>query len=287
AKELAKTADIVTSNFTPGQMERWCLGYEGLRALRDDVIVASFPVMGSTGPRSHWRGIGSGVGAIAGLAWHSGHADGPPIGLGTLQTDFTLAPLAVAQIVAALLERARTGRGQCIEIAQYEASIQLIDAELMEYLVNGIEAPRLGNRSRFQAPHGVYPCRGVDRWVAIAVRSAIEWQELCRAMGRLDLARRDGLRTLAGRHPVEREIEAASSDWTKERDAWDVADRLQKLGVPASPLQHTGDLLDSDPAMAEFYHSFVHPGGVDFLVQHQPFTWGGKRLPIERAPMLG
>jgi benzylsuccinate CoA-transferase BbsF subunit len=279
--------DVVTDNFSPGQMEKWGLGYEQLRQLRPDIIVASFPVMGSVGPHRHWRAVGNGVVALCGLAGHTGFADRPPVGLGTVHTDFTLAPLAAASIMAALLQREQTGQGQRIEIAQYEAGIHLLDTELLEYLTDGQEAPRRGNRSPYLVPHGVFPCAGDDRWVAIAVRNVLEWQALCLLMGRPDLAARPDLQDVEGRRDHEDEIEAIVAAWTATQDAWQVTELLQSAGIPASPVEHIGDLVDGEPAIQDFLVSFVHPTGVEFIVQNQPFTWHGQRLPVSRAPLLG
>jgi benzylsuccinate CoA-transferase BbsF subunit len=286
-KELLPRFDVVASNFAPTAMTGWGLGYEALRAVKRDIIVASFPVMGHTGPSMDWRAIGNGVTGLSGVAAHTGCADRPPVGLGTLYTDFSLAPIAATLIMAALLERERTGEGQFIEIAQYEAAIHLLDTELLDYLVNGETAPRRGNRSPEYVPHGVFPCRGEDRWVAIAVRNTLEWQQLSDEMERTDLALLPSLQHVEGRRVAEDELEAAITAWTEGLDAYDVAKRLQRRGVPAVALQSTADLVERDEGMRDFFAPFEHPTGVPFLVQHQPFTWDGERLPVSRAPMLG
>ncbi|HZU78029.1 MAG TPA: CoA transferase, partial [Dehalococcoidia bacterium] len=291
ARALARTmiarADVVTSNFTPGQMESWGFGYEDLRRIRPDIIVASLPVMGRTGPKRGWRGIGNSVVAMSGLAGHMGFPDRPPIGLGTLQTDFTSPLFAAAAVVAALLQRERTGRGQEIEIAQLESAVHLLDTELLDYLLNGVVAPRRGNRSALYAPHGLFPCRGDDRWLALQVRSNLEWQQLCRAIGRPDLATRADLQSLEGRREAEDELEAAIADWSRNRVAEDAEAELQRLGLIAAAVQHVGDLVERNPGLQEFFLELQHPAGVSMRVQNQPFDWNGHRLAITRGPLLG
>jgi crotonobetainyl-CoA:carnitine CoA-transferase CaiB-like acyl-CoA transferase len=286
ALELVRGADVVTENFTSGVVDRLGLGYEAMRAVKPDIVMASFPVMGSFGPKATWRGIGNSVVAMCGLAGHTGAPDRKPTGV-QLHTDFTLAPLGAMAILAALIQRDRTGCGQYIEVAQYEAGIHLLDTELIEYLANGVTPERRGNRSREMAPHGLFPCAGDDRWVAIAARDTVDWLEICRAMGNAALLQRRDLRTLAGRQAAEDEIEEAISAWTRGRDAWDVADALQRAGVPAGPVEDIEDLLERDPSMAGFFMEFAHPVGVPFLAQNQPFLWNGQRLPIRRAPFFG
>ena len=286
-KELLPSFDIVTSNFAPNAMAGWGLDYDSLRAVKRDIIVASFPVMGHSGPRMDWRGIGNSVTGMSGIAAHTGSPDRPPVGLGTLHTDFTLAPIAAAQIMAALLDREQSGEGQFIEIAQYEGALHLLDTELLDYLVNGVVAPRRGNRSAEYVPHGVFRCVGEDRWVAIAVRNTLEWQQLCDEMDRPNLASRPELQHLEGRRSAEEELEGAIETWTGELEAERVAERLQRRGVPAAALEDVGDLAERDEGMHEFFVEFEHPRGVPFMVQNQPFTLDGERLPVSRAPLLG
>ena len=138
ARQLAARADVVTSNYTPDRLERWGLGYDALRAIRPDIIVANWAVMGIRGPHSGWRSYGSGIVAMCGLAHLTGFPGRDPFGLGTLHTDFTVPYFGATQVMAALLHRERTGQGQYLELAQYEASIHLLDTELIEHL-NGDE----------------------------------------------------------------------------------------------------------------------------------------------------
>jgi benzylsuccinate CoA-transferase BbsF subunit len=287
AKELVRQCDIVTSNFTPDRMARWGLGYDDLRAVKPDIIVASMPVMGSAGSHSGWRAVGNGVVAMSGLNAHTGFPDRPPIGLGVLHSDFTSPYFGALQIAAAVHQRNRTGQGQFIELAQYEATVHLLDTEPLEFLVNGKLAERHGNGSSHYAPHGVYPCRGDDRWIATAARDDAEWRALCGVLGLESLAARADLATLAGRIAAHDELDAAIAAVTRERDAWDLSAALQAARVPASPVEDVGDLAGRDPMHEGFLKEIVHPAGVTMLLQHEPITWNGERLPLERAPFMG
>lgn len=287
AKELAACSDVVTSNFTPDRMDRWGLGYQNLKLVREDIIVASMPVMGTEGQRSSWRAVGNGVIAIAGLNAHTGFPGREPFGLGTLHSDFTSPYLGALQIMAAIHHRNQTGEGQFIELAQYEATIHLLDTELLEYVVNGHSPPRRGNTSRQYAPHGVYRCTGEDRWIAISVRNGREWSALCTALDLDDLAHRSELRTLEGRLGATREVDAAISERTRDADDWLLAETLQATGVCASPVENVGDLVHRDPMREGFFKEIQHPAGISMLLQNEPITWNGERLPMERAPFLG
>ena len=286
AYDLIRDADVVTDNFTGGVMKRLGLGYDDLKKINPRIVVASFPVMGTWGPKASWKGIGNSVVALGGLAAHTGEPDRKPTGV-LLHTDFTLAPLAVTAIVSALIQRERTGVGQEVEIPQYEAAIHLLDTELIEQLANGVTPPRRGNRSPEMAPHGLFQCAGDDRWLALGVRDTVDWLELCRVIGRDDLAARDDLRTLDGRKAAEDEIESAISEWTSQQDVWTATACLEAAGVPAGPNEDIEDLVESDPSMRGFFHEFEHPVGIKFMAQNQPFLWNGERLPIRRAPLFG
>ncbi|MDE2893123.1 MAG: CoA transferase [Chloroflexota bacterium] len=286
AYDLIREADVVTDNFTGGVMKRLGLGFDDLKKINPRIVVCSLPVMGTWGPKASWKGIGNSVVALCGLAAHTGAADRKPTGV-LLHTDFTLGPLAATAILSALIQRDRTGVGQEIEIPQYEAGIHLLDTELIDQLANGKLSERRGNRSPEMAPHGLFRCAGDDRWLALSARDTVDWLEICRVIGRADLAAREDLRTLPGRHAAEDEIEAAISDWTRAQDVWKATATFEAAGVPAGPNEDIEDLVETDPSMEGFFHEFDHPVGIRFMAQNQPFLWNGQRLPIRRAPFFG
>ncbi len=284
--EMLPHFDLVTNNFAPGAMEKFHLTYEELREHKPDLIYASFPVMGTFGPKKSYRGIGNGVTALSGVAGHTGQPDRAPIGIGTLHTDFTLAPIASSLLIAALIHRERTGEGQQIEIAQYEAAVHLLDHELMDALINGVDTPRIGNRSSEYCPHGLFPASGEDSWLAVAVRDRHEWRELCDVIGRRDLAKREDLLTLEGRKAAEDELEAALAAWSAQRDVWEASAMLQSRGIPASPAETAADLAVHDKGAEDLFFRYDR-GEVPFITQHQPFTWNGERLGSRPSPGLG
>src|SRR5207247_8132549 len=112
--------------------------------------------------------------------------------------DMSSAATAAVAILAALRERERTGRGQYIDLAQYEVTVNLIGEAILEQSVNGRTMRRLGNRDPNRAPQGIYRCTGREAWVAISVGSDTDWQAFCRALARPDLAADPSLDTLAG-----------------------------------------------------------------------------------------
>ncbi|MEO8539383.1 MAG: CoA transferase [bacterium] len=279
ALRLAATADVVTSNYTPDRLDRWGLGYEALRAVNPNIVLANLGVMGISGPHMGWRSYGSGIVAMCGIGALTGFPGRDPIGIGTLHTDFTVPYFAATAIMAALHQRGRTGEGQYLELSQYEASVHLLDTELLHFRNGGPEPERSGNRSSRMAPHGVYPSAGEDRWIAIACRDDDDWQRLSAATGI------EGPPDLAGRLANLTEIEAGLSEWTRERENWAASEELQRAGIPASPVEDLGELLGRDSAMNFDYRKIELPYGVLATVQEEPIVWNGERLPIVRAPL--
>ena len=287
-RALAKQVDVVTSNYTPFRLDRWGLGYDDLRQIKDDIIVCNVAVMGIEGPRTEWRSYGSGIVGMSGLAWRSGFGNRPPHGLGTLHTDFTVPYYLASSVMAALDHRNRTGDGRYLELAQYETATQLLDTDLIEVL-NGVpERPRGGNRSPFAAPHGVFPAQADDRWLALACPDDSQWRALCRVIARPDLAMRDDLATLAGRQAAEDEIEAAITEWSSGRDEWTATRQLLSAGIPASPVERLADFFEQDPGMRGNYARVASgEAGVNLRIQHEPILWDGERLAVRRAPLWG
>jgi crotonobetainyl-CoA:carnitine CoA-transferase CaiB-like acyl-CoA transferase len=280
-RRLAATADVVTSNYTPDRLDRWGLSYEALRALNPRVIVANLAVMGTHGPHMGWRSYGNGMVAASGLGALTGFPGRDPIGIGTLHTDFTVPYFGAIAVMAALVERERTGQGRALEVSQYESGVHLLDTELVEFMNGGPAAERNGNRSTRMAPHGVYPAAGDDRWIAIACRDDADWARLQAVTGV------SGPADVASRLASADAIDAALAAWTRTRDAWVAAATLQAAGVPASPVEDLADLLGRDTAMNADYAEVPVGDGVTAVLQHEPVLWDGVRLPVRAAPTWG
>jgi crotonobetainyl-CoA:carnitine CoA-transferase CaiB-like acyl-CoA transferase len=162
--------------------------------------------------------------------------------------------------MCALDHRRRTGEGQYVNLAQLEATISVIGEVMMEALVSGDDPPRRGNRTPEASPHGCYPCRGEDRWCAIAVFDEAEWQALCRTAGHPEWAADPRFATLARRRENEDELDRRIASWTAERDPYDVMAALQAAGVAAGVVQTTADRFHRDPQLAArgFFERIAH-----------------------------
>ena len=144
---------------------------------------------GSKGPYKNLAAFGMILAAIAGIPNYIGWPDrGPlPVGVGAY-TDCISPRFASAALIAALDYRDRTGKGQLIDLAQFETALYFLLPGLLDAAVNDREPVRNGNAVRYAAPHNVYPCKGKERWCTIAVTSDAQWAALCKAIGKPDLA---------------------------------------------------------------------------------------------------
>lgn len=262
ALRLIAKCDVAFENYTPATFEKWGLTYEAMRAVKPDIIFVRVPMQGTWGPHRDFAGFGALNTPVAGLSSITGFPHRPPVGIGTNYSDYVVNPGHVAiAILSALHYRNRTGKGQFIEVAQVESTMCVIGTALLEYTVNGRVHERTGNRIPHAAPHSAYPCRGEDRWVAIAVFTDAEWRALCEVMGNPEWCREERFATLLGRKQHEDELDQMIEAWTSEHEAEWVMETLQAAGVPAGVVQSAEDVLDNDPHLkARGYYAYLdHP----------------------------
>jgi benzylsuccinate CoA-transferase BbsF subunit len=290
ARRLAGLSSVVTSNFRPGVMERWGLGYSELRAEQPDLIYLTMPMQGTTGPNKDYAGFGSTIAALAGLVEPSGLADRAPVGTGTHYPDHVPNPgHALVALLAALVHRNRTGRGGRIELSQFESTAGLVGPAVTRYSVTGEQPARQGNSVPDAAPHGVYPCAGEDNWIAIAVRTEAEWQALTGVLAAAKLAEHPDFASLAGRKLREGELDLLIGARTAGFERWELMRRLQQAGVPASVVETSADVFD-DPVLAArgYWRTLDHPVMGPVRAASAPHLWDGSPVqPTVAAPLLG
>jgi len=253
ARRLALWADAVAENFAPGAMAKWGLDYASLVKERPDLVMISTCLNGQTGPERHYPGFGGQGSALAGFNHLTGWPDREPVGpFGTI-TDSLSPRFAALLLATALLHRRRTGQGQHLDLAQVEAGIVCLSESMVTFAANDEVLTRAGNRSRHAAPHGVFPCAGKDRWVAIVVHDDDDWRRLVRAIGEPAWAKDAALATSAGRLAHDGEVERRLAEWTAGREAIAIAELLQAAGVEAGPVEDFAD-LHADPQLAHRGH---------------------------------
>lgn len=258
--DLVRRADVVAEAFTPGTLEKLGLGYEVLREVNPDVLLLSTCLMGQSGPLAHFAGYGNLAAAIAGFYELTGWPDRPPAGPFGAYTDYIAPRFNAISILAALEHRRRTGVGQHIDMSQAESALHFLAPALLDVLVNDHVPTRRGNRDERCAPHGCYPTRGEDRWIAIAVRDGSEWDRLCEVLGKPDLKRDPEFATHAGRLARCEELDLVVADLVRSWSADDLEKALQSQGIPAHRVADSASVF-ADPHLAAREHFVSLPMG--------------------------
>jgi crotonobetainyl-CoA:carnitine CoA-transferase CaiB-like acyl-CoA transferase len=283
ALRLCAAADVVLENNRGGVARSWGLDYEDVRRLRPDVIYVASQGYGRGGPLGEVSAYGPLNSAFAGVTWLWNYPDAPyPGGSSLNHPDHIAAKMSAVAVLAALEHRRRTGEGQLIEMSQSEAAAYLIG----EFYLEGETLAQAGNGVRYACPHGVYPCAGEERWVAIAVVGDAAWERFASVLGWTLEPR---LATLEGRLAARDELEGRVTEWTRGRSPEDAAAALQSAGVSAMPVQ-TGDDHRADAHLAArgglvtLEHPDIGPerhSGNPIRMSRTPFA------PPRAAPRLG
>jgi benzylsuccinate CoA-transferase BbsF subunit len=241
-------ANVAIDAMVPGVMERWGLDYATLREERPDLIHLSATFQGQTGPHSRMPGHGQVGAQLAGFSHVTGWPDRDPAMPGNAYSDFIAFPHVLAALIAAVIYRDRTGRGQFIDFSQLECSVQFLAPPIMDYMVNGRIMTRMGNRSADAAPHGIFRCKGEDRWCAIAVSTDEEWEGFCSVLGNPEWTSDPKFRSFGERKANEVELDANVEAWTTTLPPEEVMRRMQEAGVPAGVVS-SGRELTEDPQL--------------------------------------
>lgn len=289
AKKLIATCDVVIQNFATGVMERLGLGYEDLKKIKPDIILASISGYGQTGPQRLYMGYGPAMGPLSGLSSLTGYIGGSPQEVGMAYGDPNGGVNAAIGVCAALAARKRTGRGQHIDVSLWESMTALVAEGWMDYAMNGTQPPRMGNRDPIMAPHNCFRCAGQDEWVAISCASDADWQSLCRVMGQEQLLTDERFSTAKARKANEDALEQIVTAWTSTQEKWTVAHRLQADGIAAYPTLSSQGMLE-DPQLNERGFFVRLPHAEVGAQAHAGMPWkftnapNGVRAP---APLLG
>jgi benzylsuccinate CoA-transferase BbsF subunit len=253
AREIVKWADVVIENFTPGTMKKWDLDYPNLRKIKPEIIMLSLSIQGQDGPHASLPGFGWSTSSLGGFTHLTGWPDREPSIVFGAYLDIPSAYLGGAAILAALMYRARTGRGQHLDLTQYEVAMNLLATDILDFVLNGRTTSRMGNRCTYASPHGAYPCKGEDRWCAISVFSNEEWKNFCQVIGSPLWAQDPKFSTLASRKQYEDELDDLVGNWTRNFTSHEVMEKMQAVGVAAGAVQTCEDLF-GDPQLAHRRH---------------------------------
>ncbi|WP_395643879.1 CaiB/BaiF CoA transferase family protein [Rudaea sp.] len=242
--DLAAKCDIVVENFRPGTLERLGLGYEDMRQKNPGLILTRISGYGQTGPDRHKAGYGAICEAFGGIRHLTGDPDRPPARVAVPITDYVSALYAAFGTMLALLEKQRSGRGQVVDTALYEAAFSMMETSVPAYDRLALVPNRLGTRLPAMAPNNLYLAHD-GTFVLIAANSQNVYQRLCRAMDRPDLIDDPRFATIRSRWEHVDALDAIIGEWVGSRAAADVETTLEAANVPTSRVLTLPDIFDN------------------------------------------
>lgn len=244
-KQLVARADFLLENFRPGTMEKWGLGWPELSAINPRLIMIRVSGYGQSGPYAGLAGFGSVGEAMGGLRYVVGDPSTPPSRVGISIGDSLAATHACLGALAALHHRERTGLGQVVDSAIYEAVLAMMESLVTEYDKTNYIRERSGAVLPGVAPSNVYPTRD-EQWVLIAANQDAVFARLCAAMQRPDLAEEPRYATHIARGKVQAELDELISAWTRTQSRQRLLELMQQHGVPAGLIYRTPDMLEDE-----------------------------------------
>ncbi len=249
ARKLIEWADIVTDSFTPGTMKKLGLDYEEAKKIKPDIIYCSTCSQGQYGPHAMLGVYGIQTAPLSGFSMLNGDPNQAPANVYGAYTDYVSPWFLASYLFAALRYRLKTGKGMYLDHSQYEAAITFLAPAILDYTVNGRIMNRMANREPSASPHGAYPCKGDDRWVAIAVFTDKEWLSFCEVIGNPEWTNSPKFATLMDRKNNEDELDKLVGEWTINYTAEEVMTKMQAKGVAAGVVQTMEDLFNNDPQL--------------------------------------
>ena len=247
--ELVKKADIVLENFRPGTMEKWGLGYADLARLNQGIIMVRVSGYGQHGPYSSRAGYG-GIGeAMGGLRYIVGDPSTPPSRVGISIGDTLAAMFAAIGALSALQCRQRTGQGQVVDSAIYEAVLGVMESTVPEYDQLGTIRERTGSILAKIAPSNVYPTSDDDMIIMGANQDTV-FARLCEAMQQPELAQDERFNTHVARGENQALLDDMISAWSKGFTADELLALLEQHAVPAGRIYRAPDMLKDEHFIA-------------------------------------
>lgn len=286
---LARHADVLVENFSPGTMDDLGVGYAALSAANPRLIYATGTGFGISGPDRDNLAMDFTIQAASGIMSVTGTPEGPPMKAGPTLVDFMGGIHLYAGVLTALYQRTTTGRGQLVEVAMQETVYPTMAASMEYHVRTGAVPPRTGNRqaSLSTAPYNTFPTR--DGWVAIHCVTDEHWRNLLRAMDRADLSDHPAFATNAARTANMAKTEALVGAWTRNLGKYDVFAIARRHKIPCAPVR-TVDEVMNDPHMHArgMLQRIEHPDfGAIVLPNSSLRLHGATQVAAVRSPALG
>ncbi len=281
-RRLVAGADVLIENFKLEGLKKYGLDWDSLRKVNPRLVYCSITGFGQTGPYAHRAGYDFIIQGMAGLMSVTGETDGQPQKVGVAVTDVFTGIYAATAILAALIQRGRTGEGQQIDMALMDVATATMANQALNYLATGKAPRKMGNAHPNLAPYAVFDC--ADGWIILATGNDGQYRRLCAILGLADMAEAAEFLTNAdrvtNREAMTDRITAATRKWAKA----DLLTACEAEGVPAGPINSLDEVFADPQVVARGMQlDFDGVPGV-----RSPFTFSAAELKLDRpAPKLG
>ena len=281
-KRLAAGADLLIENMRRGALEKLGLGYEGLKETNPGLVYCSITGFGP-GEDEERPGYDFLVQARGGIMGITGFPDGEPVKVGVAIADMVCGLQAAVAVLAALHRRHITGEGARIEVPLFESQLSWLANRAQEYLVSGEETGRMGNAHPSIVPYQTFDAS--DKKIALAVGNDTQFENLCRAIGREDLARDERFAGNPDRVANREELVAVLQEELSKKTADEWAEEVREAGVPIGPVNTLAEVFSDGHVLSSgILRDVEHPAAGMLKMLASPLLVDGERLPIRRPP---
>lgn len=281
--DLLSEADVLVQNFRPGVVERLGVDYDSVRERNEDIIYCAISAFGQTGPWRERAGYDLLVQGLSGIMSVTGERDGPPLKVGLPMTDLITGMWGAFGIVLALHDRAKTGRGEYIDLGMLDATLPWLTKQAGK-VFGGDQPSRMGTKDPVLAPYQTF--RTEDSHINIAALTSKLWKNLCLGMDREDLLEDPRFETNADRveHQAELETELEQTLTERTTDEW-MTILADEVGVPAAPVQDVEGALSNEQVQSRaMVHTIEQPDGPDIPAIEHPLNFVHHESGFEAPP---
>ncbi len=283
-KELAAEADVLIENMRRGALEKLGLGYEVLKELNPALVYCSITGFGP-GEDEDRPGYDFLIQARGGIMGITGFPDGEPTKVGVAIADIVCGLQAAMAVLAALHRRNVTGEGARIEVPLFESQLSWLANRAQEYLVSGEDVGRLGNAHPSIVPYQTFDAS--DKKIALAVGNDTQFENLCRAIGRPELADDERFARNPDRVANRKELVDILQEELRKKTADEWTELIRESGVPCGPVNSLADVFSDGHVLSSgMLRDIEHPAAGTLRMLASPVLVDGERLPIRRPPPI-
>lgn len=289
-KQLVPHFDVLVENYGPGAIAELGLGYDVLEKINPRLVYAQVKGFGTYGPYADYKSFDMIAQATGGAMSVTGTAETQPLKPGPTIGDTGTGIHCAVGILAALLQRDKTGRGQRVEVSMQDAVVNLNRIGMLAHYMGAVPAPRTGNRAPGLAPTDLYPCApgGPNDYAFLITTTAAMWEALLHAIGRADVLTDPRFAEQRARNKHFDELFEIIASWTRQRGKFEVMRILGEVGVPCGAVLDSGDVLANEHLRARgMITTIQHPTRGAFTMPGCAVQLSDSPVQVEPAPLLG